>query len=84
MQLRVERGQRVAILGPSRIGKSTLLRILAGLDRNSRGNRKAGKGWRWSFRNRSCCPGGAVANIPLPTGCTDAERAALWRMLAWP
>ena len=37
LAFRVERGETVAILGPSGIGKSTLLRIVSGLDRDFRG-----------------------------------------------
>ena len=35
IRLTIGRGRRVAVLGPSGIGKSTLLRIVAGLDRKS-------------------------------------------------
>ena len=35
--LKLQAGERVSILGPSGIGKSTLLRIIAGLDTNYKG-----------------------------------------------
>lgn len=38
--LQVEAGERVSILGPSGIGKSTLLRIIAGLDTDYKGSVK--------------------------------------------
>ena len=37
LSLRVENAERVVILGPSAAGKSTLLRIFAGLERPDRG-----------------------------------------------
>ena len=37
-KLKLQAGERVSILGPSGIGKSTLLRIIAGLDKNYEGN----------------------------------------------
>lgn len=37
LQLGVERGETVALTGPSGVGKTTLLRILAGLDRDFTG-----------------------------------------------
>ena len=39
VSLTVGAGQRVALLGPSGVGKTTLLRIIAGLDRDFAGTR---------------------------------------------
>ena len=43
IQLTIGRGRRVAVLGPSGIGKSTLLRIVAGLDRDFDGQAEGTK-----------------------------------------
>ncbi len=78
LNLAVERGQRVAILGPSGIGKSTLLRILAGLDRDFYGQLQGGEKLALVFQEPVLLPWRqAVANITLPTGCDQAQARAL-------
>jgi ABC-type nitrate/sulfonate/bicarbonate transport system ATPase subunit len=78
LNLAVERGQRVAILGPSGIGKSTLLRILAGLDRDFHGQLQGGEKLALVFQEPVLLPWRqAVANITLPTGCDQAQARAL-------
>ena len=78
LNLAVERGQRVAILGPSGIGKSTLLRILAGLDRDFHGQLQGGEKLALAFQEPVLLPWRqAVANITLPTGCDQAQARAL-------
>src|SRR5947199_8429262 len=42
IQLEVERGEMLAIVGPSGIGKSTLLHLLGGLDRPDKGHIRVG------------------------------------------
>ena len=42
LSLEVERGEMLAIVGPSGIGKSTLLHLLGGLDRPDRGSVRVG------------------------------------------
>ena len=78
LNLAVERGQRVAILGPSGIGKSTLLRILTGLDRDFHGQLQGGEKLALVFQEPVLLPWRrAVANITLPTGCDQAQARAL-------
>ena len=78
LNLAVERGQRAAILGPSGIGKSTLLRILAGLDRDFHGQLQGGEKLALVFQEPVLLPWRrAVANITLPTGCDQAQARAL-------
>ncbi|WP_234855274.1 ABC transporter ATP-binding protein [Paracoccus everestensis] len=78
LNLAIQRGQRVAILGPSGIGKSTLLRILAGLDRDFHGQLQGGEKLALVFQEPVLLPWRqAVANITLPTGCDQAQARAL-------
>jgi len=42
LSLRIERGNRIALMGPNGTGKSTLVRILAGLESFQEGTRKTG------------------------------------------
>lgn len=71
IRLSVAPGERVAILGPSGIGKSTLLRIIAGLDPAFPGmpGRTA-----MVFQEPTLLPWrDALANLALTTGCTLSE-----------
>lgn len=78
LRLSVQPGQRVAVLGPSGIGKSTLLRILAGLDRDFHGQLQGGEKLALVFQEPVLLPWRrAVANITLPTGCDQAQARAL-------
>lgn len=78
IRLEVGRGQRVAVLGPSGIGKSTLLRIIAGLDREFAGEIAGTERRAVVFQEPTLLPWRrAIANITIPTGCTVGEAGAL-------
>lgn len=76
LDLRLATGERVALMGPSGVGKSTLLAIAAGLDRRFQGTRRMEAGrmamvfqeprllpWRRVLDNLVLCdpPGGVAA-----------------------
>ena len=68
--LEVQRGQRIAVLGPSGIGKSTLLRITAGLDRNFVGRVMGEERLGFVFQEPNLLPWRtALQNITIPSGC---------------
>ena len=74
LSLKVARGERLAVLGPSGIGKSTLLRILAGLDRDYRGTLGGETRRAVVFQEPVLLPWrDALANITIPTGCDPAQ-----------
>ena len=78
LSLKVARGERLAVLGPSGIGKSTLLRILAGLDRDYRGTLGGETRRAVVFQEPVLLPWrDALANITIPTGC-DGATAQDW------
>ncbi|MDO5529914.1 MAG: ATP-binding cassette domain-containing protein [Paracoccus sp. (in: a-proteobacteria)] len=74
--LELGRGRRVAVLGPSGIGKSTLLRIVAGLDGAHEGLRVSGAArLALVFQEPTLLPWrSALANITIPAR-VDAGRA---------
>ncbi len=47
--LEVNRGERIALVGPNGVGKSTLLRIIAGLEKPTRGSVEFGKDVRVGY-----------------------------------
>ncbi len=70
--LSVGRGERLAILGTSGIGKSTLLRILAGIDRSFQGRRDGDERLALVFQEPVLLPWrDALANVCIPTRCAE-------------
>ena len=73
VSLSLGRGERVALLGPSGIGKTTLMRIVAGLDRGFQGRREVPERLAMVFQEPTLLPWrSAAANLTLPTGASAA------------
>lgn len=78
IRLTVGAGERVAVLGPSGIGKTTFLRIVAGLDRNFAGAVTGGGTTSVVFQEPTLLPWrDALQNITLVTGVPDARARSL-------
>ena len=78
LTLSVGPGERVALLGPSGIGKSTLLRIVAGLDLDFGGDLSVPDRLAMVFQEPTLLPWRtALANLTIPTGADAATARAL-------
>lgn len=78
MRLEVAAGEVLGVAGPSGVGKSTLLRILAGLDRDFEGRLSAQPRRAMVFQSPTLMPWRRVlANVTIPTGATEAAARAL-------
>lgn len=82
ISLRLDRGEVLGIEGPSGVGKSTLLRILAGLDRHFDGQLDAAGRRAIVFQSPTLMPWRTVLeNVAIPSGCTpEAARGWLARV----
>ncbi|RNF34395.1 ATP-binding cassette domain-containing protein [Paracoccus methylarcula] len=73
LTLEIGRGQRVAVLGPSGIGKSTLLRIIAGLDEEFSGSLSGDDRLAVVFQEPTLLPWRrALENVTIPAGCDES------------
>lgn len=78
INLKVMRGETIAIQGPSGIGKTTLLRVMAGLETGFRGSRSITGSLACVFQEPTLLPWRTVReNITIPIGC-DVSAANGW------
>ncbi len=74
MSIRFNPGERVAVTGPSGVGKSTLLRILAGLDANYQGKLQRDASISMVFQEPNLLPWRSVTqNLTLTTGIDESD-----------
>lgn len=81
LNLAVERGETVAVLGPSGCGKSTLLRCIAGLERPTGGNAKAGGETGYVFQEPRLFPWLDVEHNVAFAARDESERARVPEVL---
>lgn len=82
VHLTLDRGEAMAVQGPSGVGKTTLLRCILGLETGYTGTIRAPEKLAAVFQEPALLPWRSVlANITLPTGATeDAARDLLARV----
>ncbi|ADZ69429.1 ABC transporter ATP-binding protein [Polymorphum gilvum] len=78
IELDIASGERIALLGPSGIGKSTLIRMVAGLDRDFAGRIEDVGRTAIVFQEPTLLPWrSAVQNVTLATRCSASDARAL-------
>lgn len=78
LRLEIAAGERVALLGPSGVGKTTLIRIVAGLDRDFQGTLEVSEKLAMVFQEPTLLPWRTgLRNVTLPTGADDATALRL-------
>lgn len=78
ISIEVPKGTRLAITGPSGVGKSTLMRIIAGLDQTFEGTIQGVGRIGMVFQEPTLLPWRtALRNITIPTRCADDAALSL-------
>lgn len=78
LSLSVRAGDTLALRGPSGVGKTTLLRVLAGLESGFRGTRRVTDKTALVFQEPTLLPWrSALQNLTLVTGCSENTARAL-------
>ena len=85
IDLTVARGETVALVGPSGIGKSTLLRCIAGIETRYRGLIEAPRETAVIFQEPTLLPWrDLVANLRVPTGISQTRAEEMLEAVGLP